>query len=71
MVGSQASSLLGCLQAAIFAGHQAVNCASECSFYLKTDADLSLAPPIEDGWLALDAAERSLQRLQDGLKHRE
>lgn len=67
MVGSQASSLLGCLQAAIFAGHQAVNCASECSFFLKTDDDLSLAPPIEDGWLALDAAERSLERVLDGL----
>lgn len=71
MVGSQASSLLGCLQAAIFAGHQAVNCASECSFYLKTDADLRMAPPIEEGWLARDAAERSLQRLQDWLKHLE
>ncbi len=67
MVGSQASSLLGCLQAANFAGHQAVTCASECSFFLKTDADLSLAPPIEDGWLALDAAERSLELVLDGL----
>ena len=71
MVGSQASSLLGCLQAAVFAGHAAVTCASECSFFLKTDADLSMAPPIEDGWLALEAVERSLQRLQDGLKHLE
>lgn len=67
MVGSQAGSLLGCLQAAIFAGHQAVTRASECSFYLKTGADLSAAPPIDDGWLALDAAERSLERLQRGL----
>lgn len=67
MVGSQASSLLGCLQAAIFAGHQAVTCASECSFFLKTDADLSLAPPIEDGWLTLEAAERSLERVQRAL----
>lgn len=67
MVGSQASSLLGCLQAAIFAGQQAVNCASECSFFTKTDTDLSDAPPIKDGWLALDAAERSLERVVDGL----
>ncbi len=67
MVGSQASSLLGCLQAAIFAGHQAVKCASECSFFLKTDVNLSDAPPIEDGWLALADAERSLKRVQDGL----
>lgn len=64
MVGSQASSLLGCLQAAVFAGHQTVSCASECSFFLKTDADLSAAPPIDDGWLMLDSAERSLARLQ-------
>ena len=67
MAGSQASSLLGCLQAAIFAGHQAVNCASECSFFLKTDADLSLAPPIETGWLTLEAAEQSLERVQRAL----
>jgi len=71
MAGSQASSLLGCLHAAIFAGQRAVNCASECSFFLKTDADLSDAPPIEDGWLALDAAERSLARIQHGLMTRE
>ncbi|MCE2473400.1 MAG: enolase [Anaerolineae bacterium] len=71
MVGSQASSLLGCLQAAIFAGRRAVNCASECSFFLNTDVDLSDAPPIEDGWLALDAAERSLASIQHGLMTRE
>ena len=67
MVGSQASSLLGCLQAAVFAGYQSVTCANECSFYLKTDADLSFAPPIVDGWLALAAAERSLKRAQEAL----
>ncbi len=67
MVGSQASSLLGCLQAAIFAGNQAVTCPSECSFFLKTDADLSAAPPIADGWLAIDDAEQSLARVQNGL----
>lgn len=71
MVGSQAGSLLGCLQAAIFAGHQAVTCASECSFYLKTGADLSAAPPIEDGWLMLDAAQNSLERLQRELMNQE
>ncbi|MYD09685.1 MAG: enolase [Chloroflexi bacterium] len=67
MVGSQASSLLGCLHAAVFAGRQAVTCASECSFFLKTEADLSLAPSIAAGWLTLEAAERSLARVQDGL----
>ena len=67
MVGSQAGSLLGCLQAAIFAGHEAVTCANECSFYLKTEADLSFAPPIVDGWLALDDAEGALARVQEAL----
>ena len=67
MVGSQASSLLGCLQAAVFAGRAAVTCASECSFYLKTESDLSFAPPIVDGWLALADVERSLGRAQEAL----
>lgn len=70
MVGSQASSLLGCLQAAIFAGQGAVTCASECSFFLKTEADLSmlsLAPPIKDGWLSLAQAQSALDKLIDAL----
>ncbi len=68
MVGSQASSLLGCTQAAIFAGREAVTAPNECSFYLQTDADLSLAPPIVDGWLALDDVERSLAQTQEALR---
>ena len=68
MVGSQASSLLGCTQAAIFAGREAVTAPSECSFYLQTDADLSLAPPIVDGWLALDDVERALAQTQEALR---
>ena len=67
MVGSQASSLLGCLQAAAFAGLEAVTCASECSFYLKTEADLSFAPPIIDGWMRLSDVERSLVRMREAL----
>ncbi len=65
MVGSQASSLLGCLHAASFAAQRAVNCASECSFFLKTDADLSLAPAIRDGWLYLAEAQSALEGLID------
>lgn len=68
MAGSQASSLLGCLQAAVFAGRAAVTCASECSFYMKTEADLSLAPPIVDGCLRLSDVERSLVCLQEALR---
>lgn len=67
MVGSQASSLLGCLQAAVFAGRAAVSRANECSFYLKTEADLSLAPPIVDGWMRLSDVERSLAQVQAAL----
>ena len=67
MVGSQASSLLGCLQAAVFAGSAGVNCASECSFYLKTEADLSWAPPIDDGFVEIDAVERALAKMQAAL----
>ncbi len=63
MVGSQASSLLGCLHAAAFAAQRAVTCASECSFFLKTDADLSLAPPIKEGWLYLAEAGSALDKL--------
>ncbi|MCY4018965.1 MAG: enolase [Chloroflexi bacterium] len=63
MVGSQASSLLGCLHAAIFAAQAPVTCASECSFFLKTDADLSLAPTIRDGWLSLAEAGAALEEL--------
>ncbi len=64
MVGSQASSLLGCAQAALFAGQAAVNCPSECSFYLKTEADLSLAPSIAEGYWETDAVEAALSQMQ-------
>jgi L-alanine-DL-glutamate epimerase-like enolase superfamily enzyme len=67
MVGSQASSLLGCMQAAAFAGHAAVSCASECSFYLKTDGDLGFAPPIVEGCLQMADVERSLAQVQETL----
>ena len=63
MVGSQASSLLGCLHAAIFAGRAEVDCASECSFFLKTDADLARAPKIADGWMSLDSVQKAIDHL--------
>lgn len=65
MVGSQASSLLGCLQAALFAGRAEVDCPSECSFYLKTEADLELAPEIVAGCWSLAAVERALGALSE------
>lgn len=67
MVGSQASSLLGCLYAATFAAGAGIDCANECSFFLKTDADLSLAPPIVDGRLRLDDVSKSIVELTESL----
>ena len=63
MIGSQASSLLGCLYAATFAAREEVTCANECSFFLKTEADLSLAPPISDGWMRLSDVQNSIEGL--------
>jgi L-alanine-DL-glutamate epimerase-like enolase superfamily enzyme len=63
MVGSQASSLLGCLHTALFSGQDGIDHATECSFFLKTDDDLTCAPQIVDGWLALADVEKSLTRL--------
>lgn len=62
MIGSQASSLLGCLYTALFAGYAGVDCATECSFYLLTDVDLSDALPIVAGWLDLSAVQNALTR---------
>ncbi|GAB5490679.1 MAG: enolase C-terminal domain-like protein [Phototrophicaceae bacterium] len=61
MVGSQASSLLGCLHTALFAGLDGIDCASECTFFLKIDSDLAI--PIIDGCLDLDIAEMTLEQL--------
>ena len=45
-------------------GMRTVNCPSECSFYLKTEADLTLAPPIVDGYMELDAVDAALTEMQ-------
>lgn len=63
MIGSQASSLLGCMHAAVFAARAEVTCPSECSFFHKTDADLSHAPPIVAGWMRLADIESALDAL--------
>ncbi len=67
MIGSQASSLLGCLHAALFASRGGIEHPTECSFFLKTQEDLQLAPPIQDGYLSLEAVEDSLSALFQGL----
>jgi muconate cycloisomerase len=67
MVGSQASSLLGCLYAATFAAQAGIDCANECSFFLKTAADLTLAPPIVAGCLRLDDVQTAIAKLTEEL----
>lgn len=67
MVGSQASSLLGCLYAATFAAQAGIDCANECSFYLKTEAELSLAPPIVDGCMRLDDVGEAINEMTERL----
>ena len=47
--------------AAVFAAHEAVDCASECSFYLKTEADQTLGAAYRR-WLG--ANEEYIGRLE-------
>ncbi len=56
MVGSQASSLHGCLHAALFAAYTRSSHPVECTFYLKTDILLDDAPALIDGDLLLPSA---------------
>jgi len=67
MIGSQASSLLGCLMAATYAASPVIDCANECSFFLKTDVDLSDAPPIIDGYMDVSDVQKSLNKLYEKL----
>lgn len=63
MIGSQASSLFGCLYAATFAGMAFIDCANEVSFFLKTDTDISHAPPIVDGYVDMDAVQTTIEKM--------
>jgi len=55
MVGSQASSTLGTIRAAIFAAQQGINHPSELSFFLKIKEDIVNKPiSIQNGYLNLD-----------------
>lgn len=56
MIGSQASSSLGTIRAAIFAGLAGVNHPSELSFFLKLTEDIVNRPiQLVDGYLNLDS----------------
>jgi L-alanine-DL-glutamate epimerase-like enolase superfamily enzyme len=58
MVGSQASSTLGTIRAAIFAGLEGVNYPCELSFFLKLKDEIVNRPiQLEEGYLDLDALE--------------
>ncbi len=54
MIGSQASTGLGTLRAAFFAGQPGIDHPSELSFFLKLQEDILTAPiPLHDGYLHL------------------
>ncbi|MDH3675241.1 MAG: enolase [Anaerolineae bacterium] len=56
MVGSQASSTLGTIRAAIFAGLEGIDHPSELSFFLKLKDDIVNRPiELEDGYLDLES----------------
>ncbi len=58
MVGSQASSTLGTIKAAIFAGMAGIDHPSELSFFLKIKDDIVNRPiEISDGYINLDELE--------------
>lgn len=63
MIGSQASSLFGCLYAATYSAMDGIDCANECSFFLKTDTDLSDAPQIVDGYLDIQDVQNSIDKM--------
>ena len=55
MVGSQASSTLGTVRAAIFAGLVGIEYPSELSFFLKLEDDIVNRPiRLKDGYIELD-----------------
>ena len=70
MIGSQASSTLGTIRAAIFAGLEGIDYPSELSFFLKLDDDIVTRPiEIKDGYIDLETLtdisldEQKLERL--------
>ncbi len=67
MVGSQASSLLGCLHAILFAAQRGIDHATEGSFFLKVSGDHSVSLKVEDGWVQTEQVESLLAQLQNHL----
>jgi L-alanine-DL-glutamate epimerase-like enolase superfamily enzyme len=63
MVGSQASSLLGCLHAVLFAAQASVEYPTEATFFLKTHDDNASLLPISDGYIDVAQAQRALVEL--------
>jgi L-alanine-DL-glutamate epimerase-like enolase superfamily enzyme len=58
MVGSQASSTLGTIRAALFAGLEGIDHPSELSFFLKLEDDIVNRPlRLTDGYLELNSLE--------------
>lgn len=66
MIGSQASSLLGCLHAIMFACKAQIEYPTEGSFYLKTDVDLPQVE-IRNGYVDLAHAQARLYDIEGDL----
>ena len=67
MVGSQASSLLGCLHAVLFAAQEGIDYPTEATFFLKTIDDNAHLLPINDGYIDVTQAQAALTTLEDQL----
>ena len=63
MVGSQASSLLGCLHAILFAAQAGIEHATEGSFFLKVEDERSRLA-IQDGYVLVGEAEPLLEEFR-------
>ncbi|MBZ0291229.1 MAG: enolase [Anaerolineae bacterium] len=64
MVGSQASSLLGCLHAILYAAQGAIEHPTEGSFFLKVQEEQADKLPITDGYVRVTDAEAVLHVLE-------
>lgn len=63
MIGSQASSLLGCLHAILFSAQAGIAHPAEGSFFIKVADQTATVPPITAGCIRLDDAQTALENL--------
>jgi L-alanine-DL-glutamate epimerase-like enolase superfamily enzyme len=63
MIGSQASSLLGCLHAILFAAQSGIDHATEGSFFLKVAEASPVDLPVVEGYVTVTAALEALAQI--------